>query len=80
MLFKISELGLKDIINLADGARLGPVRDVEIDLDTGRVESLILAGGRKFFGLWRAGNDVAVPWEKVKKVGVDAVLVDIEVY
>lgn len=80
MIFKVTELGAKDIINLADGARLGPVRDVEIDLATGRVEALVLSGSRRFLGLLRTGKDVVVPWEKVKKVGVDAVLVDIEVY
>jgi len=80
MTFRVTELGTKDIINLVDGARLGPVRDVEIDLATGRVEALVLTGGRRFFGLLKAGGDVVVPWEKVKKIGVDAVLVDLESY
>ncbi|NPV73169.1 MAG: YlmC/YmxH family sporulation protein [Pelotomaculum sp.] len=78
MLFKVSDFGLKDIVNLVDGARLGPVKDVHIDLETGRVLSLVLSGGRKYFGLLRAGKDVVVPWEKIKKIGVDTVLVEVE--
>ena len=36
MQFRISELAQRDIINLVDGARLGPVKDVYIDLEAGR--------------------------------------------
>ncbi|MDD2553613.1 MAG: YlmC/YmxH family sporulation protein [Desulfotomaculaceae bacterium] len=78
MLFKISDLGLRDIVNLVDGAKLGPVSDVYIDLETGKVISLVLSGGRKYFGLLAAGSDVVVPWEKIKKIGVDTVLVEVE--
>ncbi|MFX4262606.1 YlmC/YmxH family sporulation protein [Pelotomaculum propionicicum] len=78
MLFKISDLGLRDIVNLVDGAKLGPVSDVYIDLETGKVLSLVLSGGKKYFGLMNAGRDVVVPWEKIKKIGVDTVLVEVE--
>lgn len=78
MLFKISDLGLRDIVNLVDGAKLGPVSDVYIDLETGKVLSLVLSGGKKYFGLYNAGRDVVVPWEKIKKIGVDTVLVEVD--
>ncbi len=78
MQFKISELGLKDIVNLVDGAKLGPVKDVYIDLETGRVLSLVLSGEKKYFRIFGAGNDVVVNWDKIKKVGVDTVLVEVE--
>jgi len=78
MLFKISDLGLRDIVNLVDGAKLGPVKDVHIDLETGRVVSMVLSSGRKYFRLMSAGQDVVVPWEKIKKIGVDTVLVEVD--
>jgi len=78
MLFKISDLGLRDIVNLVDGAKLGPVKDIYFDPETGKVISLVLSGGRKYFGLLSAGSDVVVPWEKIKKIGVDTVLVEVE--
>lgn len=78
MLFKISELGLKDIVNLVDGAKLGQVKDVHFDPETGKVTALVLSSGRKYFGLLSVGSDVVVPWEKIKKIGVDTVLVEIE--
>jgi YlmC/YmxH family sporulation protein len=41
---KISELRLHDVINVNDGKRLGMIKDIDIDLDTGRVKSVILPG------------------------------------
>lgn len=78
MQVKISDLGLRDIVNLSDGAKLGPVTDIYIDLETGKITALVLSGSRKYFGLMSAGRDVVVPWEKIKKIGVDTVLVEME--
>jgi len=78
MLFKISDLGLRDIVNLVDGAKLGPVKDVHFDPETGKVISLVLSSGRKYLGLLSAGSDVVVPWENIKKIGVDTILVEVE--
>ncbi|OPX88041.1 MAG: PRC-barrel domain protein [Pelotomaculum sp. PtaB.Bin104] len=77
-MFKISDLGLRDTVNLIDGSKLGPVKDVHIDMETGKVLSIVLSGGRKYFGLVSAGKDVEVPWEKIKKIGVHTVLLEIE--
>lgn len=78
MLFKISELGLRDTVNIVDGAKMGVVKDVHIDLETGKVLALVLSSGKKYFGLFAAGQDVEVPWEKIKKIGVHTVLVEID--
>jgi len=78
MAFKISELADKDIVNLADGAKLGAIKDVHIDGETGQVLALVLEGERKFFRLLNTGRDVVVPWEKVRRIGVHTVLVEIE--
>jgi YlmC/YmxH family sporulation protein len=78
-MFKIAELSRKDIINLKDGAKLGAVKDVHVDLAEGKVRAIVLEGPRKYFRLLGAGGgDIVVPWEKVKKIGVDAVLVELD--
>lgn len=77
MLFRISDLNRRDIVNLADGAKLGAVKDIHIDPATGTVAAFVLQGPRRF-GLLSAGRDVLVPWSKIKKIGVDTVLVDLE--
>jgi len=77
-MFKITELNRKDIINLKNGAKLGAVKDVHVDLTEGVVRALVLEGPRKYFRLFGAAGDIVVPWEKVKIIGVDAVLVDLD--
>ncbi len=77
-MFKITELSSKDIINLKDGAKLGAVKDVHIDMAEGKVRAIVLEGPRKYFRLLGAGGDIVVPWEKIKKIGIDAVLVEVD--
>jgi YlmC/YmxH family sporulation protein len=77
MAFKISEIVQRDIVNLIDGSKLGAVKDVQIDLETGQVLALVLSGERKYFGLLDAGRDVVVPWENIRKFGVHTVLVEV---
>lgn len=77
MQFKVSDFGVRDVINLVDGAKLGPVKDMYIDLESGQIVSLVLSGERKFFGMLSAGGDVVVPWERIKKIGVHTVLVEV---
>ena len=66
------------MINVSDGARLGFVSDVEIDLDSGKILSLIVPGMYKFMGLFGKEEDVIIEWEKIKKIGDDVIIIDIE--
>lgn len=77
-MFKVTDLTRRDIINLADGAKLGAVKDIHIDPETGTVKALVLQGPKRF-GLLGVGRDVVVPWENIKKIGTDAVLVELDV-
>ncbi len=36
---RISEFQLKDVVNISDGRKLGNISDIEINLNTGRIES-----------------------------------------
>ncbi|ADY55019.1 sporulation protein, YlmC/YmxH family [Syntrophobotulus glycolicus DSM 8271] len=75
---KVSEMRMLDIINVEDGRRLGPILDLDIDLEKGIMKGLVVmvtAKGRSFFGSNR-GGDAFIPWERVVKIGVDVILVD----
>lgn len=75
---RASEFKDKEVINISDGRRLGFVNDVEICLEDGSLEALILSGGGKIFGILGRDNELLIPWEKVSKVGEDIILVDLD--
>ena len=77
-MIKATQLETKDIVNLSDGAKLGPVKDLHIDIETGKVVALVLQAPRRYMGLMRSGRDMVIPWDLVKKFGVDTLLVDLQ--
>ena len=76
MNFKFSELHTKEVIHLADGERLGVVSDMEIDFDTGKVISISVPGGYKMFGMFGREPERTIPWENIKKIGDDLIIID----
>ncbi len=75
-LVRASDFRQKEVINIADGKRLGFVYDVEIDMNKGVIESIIVPGPGKFLGLFGRDTDYVIPWNSIKKVGDDIILVD----
>ena len=73
--FRIYDLGDKEVINLADGARLGFVDDVEISAPEGQVLSVIIPGRPRFFGLFGREEDIVIPWSDIERVGEDIIFV-----
>lgn len=75
---RISELRMLDIVNIKDGRRLGPIKDLDLDLERGVVKGIIVPGASRSWGFF-GGNrteDITIPWDRVKKIGVDVILVD----
>ena len=74
---RLSEIRCKEVINVADGCRLGFAEDFEIDLQDGRLCALIIPGPCRFFGLFGREFDYVIPWCALRKIGGDIILVDI---
>ena len=68
------ELKNKEVVSICDGCRLGFVSDVEIDLDCGRVISLIVPREAKLFSLSKC-DPVRILWCDIEKIGSDIILV-----
>lgn len=77
---KISDLRMREVINVMNGKKLGLIKDIEIDLDAGRIKSVVLPGNGKVLGLFGRNDDVVVPWQKIKKLGMDVILVELADY
>lgn len=70
----LSELKNKEVVNIMDGCRLGYVSDVEIDLDCGRVVSLIVPSEVKLFSFGKCAT-IRILWCDIEKIGADIILV-----
>ncbi len=75
-MLKTSELKQKEVINLNDGRRLGIVADVEINMETGCIESIVIPGAGKLLSLFSKESDIVINWSSIKKIGLDVILVE----
>ena len=78
MTVSIGELTHKEIVNMRDGYRLGYVGDVQLDLAGGRCTALIVPGRMRFFGLFGREDDYILPWDVIRRIGDDIILIDVE--
>ncbi len=76
MLCSINELKTKEVVNVSDGARLGFVSDVEIDLKDGRLTAVIVPGAYRMMGFLGKEEDIIIKWENIKKIGEDIIIID----
>lgn len=67
----------KEVINITDGKRLGFVQDVTANLESGTITSIIVPGSNKVLNIFSSSNDIIIPWEKIKCIGDDVILVEI---
>ncbi|MCH5187085.1 MAG: YlmC/YmxH family sporulation protein [Oscillospiraceae bacterium] len=65
----------KEVISISEGKRLGYISDVEIDFENGKIDSVIIPGPSRFFGLFGSAEDTHIPWSSIYKIGDDLILV-----
>ena len=68
----LSELQLKEIINISNGKRIGMIVDVIVST-SGNIEKLVLEEkrGRKF-----SKEEYEISWNQIIKIGDDIILID----
>ena len=69
---RLSDLQLKEIVNISNGKRIGIIVDVVVD-EKGYINSLVLEDrrGRKF-----SREEYNILWNQIVKIGDDIILVD----
>ena len=75
---RIADLRDKEVVNMADGNRLGNVEDVLVDTVSGRVLALVVPGPCRLLGLFFPGDDYIIRWECVRRIGDDLILIDVK--
>lgn len=76
MALTLQELHGKDVIQAKTGENLGRIDDLVLDEATAQVQSVILHGRRRLFGLLGRDEDLVIPWQGVKNIGADVVMVE----
>ncbi|MCG0274711.1 MAG: YlmC/YmxH family sporulation protein [Thermosediminibacteraceae bacterium] len=76
-MIKASDLRQREIINITDGKRLGFISDLDIDVEEGRIRAVIVPAPAKIFSMFGKGGDYVIPWEKIKKIGTDVILIEL---
>ena len=72
---RIEDLRCKEVICIKDGACLGYVGDVEVSTCSGKLESIVIFGPNRWFGLFGREEDIVIPWEQIDVIGDDTILV-----
>ena len=50
--------------------------DVEVEVPEGQVKAIVVPGKGRFFGLIGRSEDFVIPWNAIRRVGDDIILVD----
>jgi len=73
-MIKLSELQMKEIIIVSNGRRLGHIDDLEIDVDLGKINSLIIFV-KENDSIFGKQEEVSIPWHQIVTIGTDVILV-----
>ena len=68
---------MREVINIVDGKRLGEIKDIELDLERGKIKSIILPGSGGLLSFFGRNEDIVVPWDRIRKLGTDVILVEV---
>ncbi|AOH54336.1 hypothetical protein ABE28_008210 [Peribacillus muralis] len=75
---RLSEMSGKEIVDVNRAERLGILGQTDLEIDeTGQITTLIIPSV-KWFGLLRNGSEIRVPWDHIKKIGADMVIIDFQ--
>ena len=78
MSVRLTQLQCKEVICVSSGQRLGFIADVEVEIPEGKVSALIVPGPCRMMGLGPSRHDYCIPWNCIRRIGPDIVLVDTE--
>ena len=72
------ELKAKQVINTVDGKCLGHITDIVFNVVTAKALGFVVPQPNQgFWGLFRSGKEIFIPFDCVCKIGVDVILVEL---
>ncbi len=75
---RTSGLREKEIINVKDGKKLGMISDIEVNLENGQIEAIVIPGPGRILGFFGKNEDYVIKWNNIVRIGVHVILVDLK--
>ena len=76
MSIKFTDLQCKEVLCIGSGQRLGFVSDILVELPEGTVCAIVVPAPCSLLGVVGRRDDYIIPWNCIKKIGPDIVLVE----
>ena len=73
---RLSDLGEKEIVNLANGSRHGQLADAELLFDErqGKIKAILVPDYRGRIGFMGGKEFLQLPWNTIRKIGEDIII------
>ncbi len=76
-MIKASDLTEKEVVSITDGKKIGTITDLEVDLEKGKINAIIIPEGRRLMGLFNRELEYEISWNQIKVIGEDVILIEI---
>lgn len=75
---RLSDLGDKEIVNLANGSRYGQLSEAELlfDEQQGLIKAILAPDYQGKFNFWGSKHYFQLPWNSIRKIGEDIIIFD----
>lgn len=77
-MYSINNIKSMEVIDVNSGAKVGFIKDLIVDCENYKIISLLIPSQKMSW--FNKNNNIEIPWENVKKIGVDVILIDGEEY
>lgn len=74
LLHSLNALRSMEVIDIKTGTKIGYIKDLVIDIEESKVLSILIPGTQK--GWFSKEEDIEIPWNKVKKAGMEVIIID----
>lgn len=72
---RLDQFRNKQVVCIHTGDVLGYVGDIEFDTESGTIQTLVIFGKTRAFGLFGKNADIVIPWSDIEVIGEQTVLV-----
>lgn len=59
----LSKIFAKDVVNVENGEKLGRIRDVDINIETGQINSIIISEHQGFSNVFKNNKKIILNWK-----------------